>query len=59
MLKKMGFQPSFSWSYDPHGIISILRVELKTTSYTHTSREEIEKHRNQDEWVEGALHESD
>ena len=55
MLNKIGFQPSFTWSYYPHGIISSLRVELKTTSYTHTSREEIEKYMNQDQWVEGTL----
>ena len=55
MLKKMGFQPSFTWSYDSHGIISSLRVELKTTSYTHASRAEIEKHMNQDEWIECTL----
>ena len=59
MLNKMGFQPSFTWSYDPHGIISALRVELKATSYTHTSKEEIEKYTNQDEWVEGTLQEAD
>lgn len=45
-LNKMGFQPSFTRSYDPHGIISALRVELKTTSYNHTSRAEIEKYMN-------------
>ena len=55
MLKKTGFQPSFTWSYDPHGIISTLRVELKRTSYTHTSKAKIEKYMNRDEWVEGTL----
>ena len=42
MLKKMGFQPVFTWSYDPHGIIYTLRIELKTNSYTHTSKAKIE-----------------
>ena len=46
--KKMGFF-SFTWSYDHHGIISTLRVELKTTPYTHTSRVKIEKYMNQNE----------
>ena len=59
LLKKMGFQSIFTWSYDPHGIISAPRVELKTTSYTHTSREEIIKYMNQDEWVEGSLQEAE
>ena len=45
-------------TYDPHGTIYALRVELNTTSYTHTSRAEIEKYMNQDEWVEGTLQEA-
>ena len=53
----MGFQPIFTWSYDPHGIISSLRFESNTTSYTHTSRAEKEKYMNRDEWIEGSLQE--
>jgi len=37
LLNKMKFKFSFTWSYDPLGIISKLRVEHKTTPYPHTS----------------------
>lgn len=47
-LKKMNFQLRFTWSYDPFGIISNLRVEQKTTPYIHTPMLEIEKFMNQD-----------
>ena len=50
LLKKMNFQPNFTWSYEPYGIISALRVELKTNLYNHTLRLEIEKFMNQEEW---------
>ena len=33
ILKEMNFSLSFTWSYDPLGIISKLRVENKTTPY--------------------------
>lgn len=54
----MGFQLSFTWSYDPFNIISDLRVELKTTPYNHTPRPEIEKFRNQEQWEENTLQEA-
>lgn len=38
ILKKLNFKLSFTWSYDPLGIISKLRVEKKTTPYAHTPR---------------------
>lgn len=47
ILKDMKFSLSFTWSYDPWGTISKLRVENKTTPYIHTSRPEIEKYANQ------------
>lgn len=49
ILKQMGFQPSFTWSYDPISIISNLRLELKTTPYNDTPRLEIEKYINQEQ----------
>jgi len=46
LLKEMQFSIIFTWSYDPLGIISKLRVETKSTPYLHTSRLEIEKNKN-------------
>lgn len=42
LLKKMNFQPSFTWFYDPFSIIYALRAELKMSLYNHTPRSEIE-----------------
>lgn len=55
----MGFQPSFTWSYDPFSIIFNLRVELKTTPYNHTPRAGIERYRNQEPWEENTLQEAE
>lgn len=41
VLKQMNFKLSFSWSYEPLGLISKIRVEKKTTPYSHTPRPEI------------------
>ena len=46
-LKQMKFKLSFTWSYDPLGIISKLRVEQNSAPYTHTPKPEIEKYMNQ------------
>ena len=46
ILKRMNFQPSFTWYYDPFSIISNLRVEFKKTPYNHTLRPVIEKFMN-------------
>ena len=46
LLKEMHFNLSFTWSYDPLGVISKLRVENKSTSYFHTAKLEIEKYKN-------------
>ena len=59
LLKNMNLQPSFTWSYDPFGIISALRVKLKATPYNHTPRPELEKFMNQEQWSKGTLTESD
>jgi len=52
LLKEIQFSLSFTWSYDPLGVISKLRVENKSTTYIHTSKPEIEKYKNQLEWTE-------
>jgi len=54
----MKFGLSFTWSYDPMGVISKLRVENKFTTYHHTARLEIEKYKNQLEWKENTLQEA-
>ena len=59
LLKQMQFELSFTWSYDPMGIISKLRVEQKTTPYAHTPRSEIEYYMNQEEWQENTLQEAE
>lgn len=55
----MTFQPSFTWSYDPFGIIYDFRVDLKMTPYNHNPRPEIEKFTNQEQWVDGTLQEEE
>ena len=45
-LKEMKFTHSFTWSYDPLGIISKKRVENKSTPYIHTHRPDIEQFMN-------------
>lgn len=57
ILKDMKFTHSFTWSYDPMGIISKKRVENKSTPYIHTQRLEIEKYMNQEEWATNTLQE--
>lgn len=59
LLKEMEFILSFTWSYNPLGIISKLREETKFTPYFHTTRPEIEKYKNQVEWVENTLQEEE
>jgi len=55
----MNFTHSFTWSYDPWGIISKKRVENKSTASIHTQRLEIEKYMNQIEWIPDTLQEAD
>ena len=55
----MKFILSFTWSYDPLGIISKLRVETKTTPYTHTQRLETERNVNQLTWAVNTLQEAE
>lgn len=51
----MKFNLSSTWSYDPLAIISKLRVEHKTTPYTHTQRPKIKRYFNQLTWTENTL----
>lgn len=46
LLKEIQFSLSFTWSYDPLGTISKLRVENKYTPYIHPHRPEIERYMN-------------
>jgi len=55
ILKQMKFKPSFTWSYDPLGIISKIRVEQNSTPYAHTPRPEIAQYDNQEQWTENSL----
>lgn len=56
-MKEMNFTHSFTWSYNPWGIISKKRVENKSTAYIHTQRPEIEKYMNQIGWMPDTLQE--
>jgi len=55
LLKEMNFSTSFTWHYDPYGIISEMRVRNKTAPYAHEPRPEIEKFANQTEWEPDTL----
>ena len=59
LLKEMKFSLSFTWLYDPLGVISRLRVENKFTPYHHTTRPKIEKYKNMLEWKEKTLQEEE
>jgi hypothetical protein len=55
LLKEMKFHVSFTWHYDPCGIISEMRVKNKNVPYVHTPKPEIEKFTNQTEWEPNTL----
>lgn len=55
LLKQRKFGLSFTWSYDPMGVIFRLRVENKFTAYHHTSRHEITQYKNQSQWKENTF----
>jgi hypothetical protein len=55
LLREMKFTTSFPWHYDPHGIISEMRVKNKNAPYVHEPRPEIEKYANQTEWEPDTL----
>jgi hypothetical protein len=55
ILKEMKFSTSFIWRYDPHGIISDMRVKNKNAPYAHEPKPEIEKFANQTVWLPDTL----
>jgi hypothetical protein len=55
ILKGMNFSTSFIWCYDPHGIISDMRVKNRNTPYTHEPKPDIEKFANQVVWLPDTL----
>jgi hypothetical protein len=59
ILKHMKFPLSFTWSYDPFGIIYELRTKKNTTPYVNTQRPEVEGYMNQAEWEENTLQEAE
>jgi hypothetical protein len=50
LLREMKFPTSFTWCYDPYGIILDMRVRNKNAPYAHEPRPEIERFSNQTEW---------
>jgi hypothetical protein len=55
LLREMKFVTSFPWHYDPHDIISEMRVKNKNAPYVHEPRPEIEKFANHTEWEPDTL----
>jgi hypothetical protein len=55
MLREMKFFTSFTWHYDPCGIISEMRVKNKNSPYAHEPKPEIERFANQTEWEPDTL----
>jgi hypothetical protein len=55
----MRFTQSSTWSYDPFGVISELKVKQRSTPYSHTQKPEVEKYMNQIEWKEDTLLETE
>jgi hypothetical protein len=59
LLKEMIFFVSFTWHYDPCGVIFEMRIKNKNIPYVHISRPEVEKFANQTEWEPNTLFESE
>jgi len=55
----MRFDTSFLWKYDPCEIISEMRVKNKNIPYVHSPKPKIEKFKNQTEWEENNLEETE
>jgi hypothetical protein len=55
LLKPMNFTRSFTWNYDPFGVISKLGVKQKRTPYAHVHKHKVEKYMNQIDWKENTL----
>jgi len=59
LLKEMKFAMSFTWHYDPCGIIFEMRVKNKNIPYVHESRPEVKKFANQTELEPNTLVEAE
>jgi hypothetical protein len=59
LLKDMKFNTSFTWHYDPCGIIAEMRSKNKISPYAHTLKPEIEKYVNQTEWEVNTLEDTE
>jgi hypothetical protein len=55
----MKFFVSFTWHYDPCGIISEMRVKNKNIPYVQKSRPKVEKIANQTGWEPNTLVETE
>jgi hypothetical protein len=55
LLREMKFFVSFTWHYDPCGIISEMRIKNKNIPYVHICRPEVEEFANQTEWEPNTL----
>lgn len=53
----MKFNLSYSWPYDPLGVISSMIIEQNSIPYTHISKSEIEYYANHNVWEENTLQE--
>jgi hypothetical protein len=50
---------SFTWNYDPFGVILELRVKQRSTPYAHIQKPEVEKYMYQTKWQENTLLETE
>jgi hypothetical protein len=55
MLREMKFLTSFTWHYDPCGIISEMGEKNKNVPYVHEPKPKIERFANQTEWEPDTL----
>ena len=58
-LKEYKFPCSFTWKYDPQGILSAIRVKCKLHVYLHDPKPHIERYANKNEWEPNTLFDDD
>ena len=58
-LKEYKFPCSFTWKYDPQGILSAIRVKCKLPVYLHDPKPHIERYVNKIEWEPNTLSDDD
>jgi len=49
LLNQMMFKLSFTWSYDPLGVISSMWIAKKFAPYMHVAKPEIEQYANKED----------